>query len=47
MKADRPKQFLELQGRPVLAHSLELLLQVWPGLPRAGARSSVAHTGLL
>jgi len=26
MKADRPKQFLELQGKPVLAHSLELLL---------------------
>jgi len=26
MKADRPKQFLELRGKPVLAHSLELLL---------------------
>lgn len=28
MKADRPKQFLELRGKPVLAHSLELLLGV-------------------
>jgi len=27
MGADRPKQFLELQGKPVLQHSLELLLQ--------------------
>jgi 2-C-methyl-D-erythritol 4-phosphate cytidylyltransferase len=26
MKADRPKQFLELRDKPVLAHSLELLL---------------------
>ena len=28
MGADRPKQFLELQDKPVLQHSLELLLQV-------------------
>lgn len=28
MGADRPKQFLELQGKPVLQHSLELLLNV-------------------
>jgi len=28
MKADKPKQFLELQGRPVLDHSLQLLLGV-------------------
>jgi len=28
MKADKPKQFLELQGRPVLDHSIELLLKV-------------------
>ena len=26
MKADRPKQFLELRGKPVLQHSLELFL---------------------
>ena len=26
MKADRPKQFLELRGKPVLEHSLELFL---------------------
>ena len=28
MKADRPKQFLELRGKPVLEHSIELLLGV-------------------
>jgi len=28
MGADRPKQFLELQGKPVLQHSLELLTKV-------------------
>jgi len=28
MKANMPKQFLELNGRPVLQHSLELLAQV-------------------
>lgn len=28
MKADRPKQFLELQGKPVLMHSLELFLSL-------------------
>eukprot|EP00316_Scyphosphaera_apsteinii_P009446 CAMPEP_0119327186 /NCGR_PEP_ID=MMETSP1333-20130426/70113_1 /TAXON_ID=418940 /ORGANISM="Scyphosphaera apsteinii, Strain RCC1455" /LENGTH=235 /DNA_ID=CAMNT_0007335693 /DNA_START=153 /DNA_END=860 /DNA_ORIENTATION=+ len=28
MEASKPKQFLELHGKPVLAHSLELLLQV-------------------
>ncbi|KAL3930559.1 MAG: hypothetical protein SGPRY_001489, partial [Prymnesium sp.] len=28
MKANMPKQFLELNGRPVLQHSLELLSQV-------------------
>jgi len=28
MKADRPKQFLELRGKPVLEHSIDLLLGV-------------------
>lgn len=28
MKADRPKQFLELQGKPVLMHSLELFMSL-------------------
>lgn len=28
MKADRPKQFLELKGKPVLQHSLELFLSL-------------------
>ncbi|CAM9704651.1 unnamed protein product [Chrysoparadoxa australica] len=28
MKADRPKQFLELLGKPVLLHSLELLMSL-------------------
>lgn len=28
MKADRPKQFLELDGKPVLRHSLELFLRL-------------------
>lgn len=28
MKADRPKQFLDLQGKPVLMHSLELFLSL-------------------
>lgn len=28
MKADRPKQFLELMGKPVLQHSLELFLSL-------------------
>ena len=26
MKADRPKQFLELEGKPILFHSLDLFL---------------------
>ena len=28
MKADRPKQFLELEGKPVLTHSLDLFLSL-------------------
>ncbi|KAJ1460628.1 2-C-methyl-D-erythritol 4-phosphate cytidylyltransferase [Pelagophyceae sp. CCMP2097] len=28
MKADRPKQFLELQGKPILEHSLDLFLSL-------------------
>ena len=28
MKADRPKQFLELNGKPVLRHSLELFMRL-------------------
>ena len=28
MKADRPKQFLELDGKPVLRHSLELFMRL-------------------
>ena len=28
MKADRPKQFLELEGKPVLMHSLDLFLSL-------------------
>jgi hypothetical protein len=28
MKADRPKQFLELDGKPVLHHSLELFMRL-------------------
>jgi 2-C-methyl-D-erythritol 4-phosphate cytidylyltransferase len=30
MKADRPKQYLSLQGRPVLAHTLERLHEAYP-----------------
>ncbi|CAN0244449.1 unnamed protein product, partial [Phaeothamnion confervicola] len=28
MKADRPKQFLELRGKPILTYSIELLLSI-------------------
>jgi len=28
MKADRPKQFLELEGKPILRHSLELFMTI-------------------
>ncbi|EKX33502.1 2-C-methyl-D-erythritol 4-phosphate cytidylyltransferase [Guillardia theta CCMP2712] len=28
MKADRPKQFLELEGKPILRHSLELFMKI-------------------
>ncbi|QEA39273.1 2-C-methyl-D-erythritol 4-phosphate cytidylyltransferase [Pistricoccus aurantiacus] len=30
MQADRPKQYLELEGRPVLAHTLARLYQAFP-----------------
>lgn len=33
MKADRPKQFLELLGKPVLLHSLEIFSTL-PGVDR-------------
>ena len=28
MKADRPKQFLELEGKPILQHSLDLFFSL-------------------
>lgn len=33
MKADRPKQFIELLGKPVLLHSLEIFSTL-PGVNR-------------
>lgn len=36
MKADRPKQFLELLGKPVLLHSLEIFSTL-PGVDRCAA----------
>ena len=37
MKADRPKQFLELLGKPVLLHSLEIFCTL-PGVNRCVGR---------
>jgi len=37
MKADRPKQFLELLGKPVLLHSLEIFSTL-PGINRCVRR---------
>lgn len=39
MKADRPKQFLELLGKPVLLHSLEIFSTL-PGVDRWVRRDS-------
>jgi 2-C-methyl-D-erythritol 4-phosphate cytidylyltransferase len=44
MKADRPKQFLELLGKPVLLHSLEIFSTL-PGVNRCVGREGGRETG--
>ena len=44
MKADRPKQFLELLGKPVLLHSLEIFSTL-PGINRCVRREKGREGG--
>ena len=47
MKANLPKQFLELRGKPVLHHSLDLFLERLPTFLQENGRSAPPHVVLV
>lgn len=47
MKANMPKQYLPLRGKPVLHHSLELFLDMLPDYCKANGKSAPEHVVLV
>jgi len=47
MKANMPKQFLELRGKPVLHHSLDLFLEQLPSYLKEKGQSAPPHVVLV